>query len=213
MSLGKTIIFGDSYSTFEGYIPEGYACHYFLLPKNEVDVTRVCETWWHKLMTETEGELVQNNSWSGSTIGYTAYGGRDCSGDSSFIYRFEKLLSEGFFEENKIDTLFVFGATNDSWCGAPLGEETYGEITREELFSVRPAICHFFKRISEALPEVRKVCVINTELKEEVASCLSHAADRYGFEKVELAGIDKLAGHPTIKGMEQIKKQIKEKLL
>jgi hypothetical protein len=78
---------------------------------------------------------------------------------------------------------------------------------------VRPAIYHFFKRISEALPEVRKVCVINTGLKEEVASCLSHAADRYGFEKVELADIDKLAGHPTIKGMEQIKKQIKEKLL
>lgn len=209
MSFGNTIIFGDSYSTFEGYIPEGYACHYFLVPKNEVDVTKVNETWWYKLMDETGSNLVLNNSWSGSTICYTAYGGRDCSGDSSFIYRLEKLLGEGFFEKNKIDTLFVLGATNDSWCGAPLGEENYGEVTHEERFSVRPAICHFFKRIAEELPEVRKICIVNTNLKEEVSSCLKNAADKYGFEKVVLSDIDKTAGHPTVKGMEQIKEQVK----
>lgn len=209
MSFGNTVIFGDSYSTFEGYIPEGYACHYFLVPKNEVDVTKVEETWWYKLMKETGSTLLQNNSWSGSTIGYTAYGGRDCSGDSSFIYRFEKLLKDGFFEENKIDTIFVFGGTNDSWCGAPLGEESYGEVVFNERFSVLPAICHFFKRIAEELPEVRKICIVNTGLKDEISSCLKNAVDKYGFEKVVLSDIDKMAGHPTIKGMEQIKEQVK----
>ena len=94
MNFNNFMIFGDSYSTFEGHIPEGYACHYFSTPKNDTDVTRAEETWWHLLKEETDSCLVMNNSWSGSTICYTAYGGRDCSGDSSFIYRFEKLLEE-----------------------------------------------------------------------------------------------------------------------
>lgn len=28
MNFGKVIIFGDSYSTYSGYIPEGYAVYY-----------------------------------------------------------------------------------------------------------------------------------------------------------------------------------------
>lgn len=28
MSFGKVMIFGDSYSTYKGYIPEGYAVYY-----------------------------------------------------------------------------------------------------------------------------------------------------------------------------------------
>ena len=29
MSLGNVLIFGDSYSTFEGYVPEGYDVYYY----------------------------------------------------------------------------------------------------------------------------------------------------------------------------------------
>lgn len=212
MNFNNFMIFGDSYSTFEGHIPEGYACHYFSTPKNDTDVTRAEETWWHLLKEETGSCLVMNNSWSGSTICYTAYGGRDCSGDSSFIYRFEKLLEGGFFDQNKIDTLFVFGSTNDSWCGAELGEMSFDAIPREELYKVLPAICHFFARIHASLPETRVVCIVNTNLKAEIANCLAAAAEHFGFDCVKLSEIDKTSGHPTILGMKQIKDQILKEL-
>ena len=34
-------ILGDSYSTFDGYIPEGNACWYFTTPQGENDVVSV----------------------------------------------------------------------------------------------------------------------------------------------------------------------------
>lgn len=115
MKSENIMIFGDSYSTYEGHIPAGYAVYYSGHRDNPPDVFDVKNTWWGRLIAETDSTLVQNNSWSGSTIGYTGYNNSDCSHSSSFIYRFEKLLAEGFFEEHKIDRLFVFGGTNDSW--------------------------------------------------------------------------------------------------
>ena len=97
MKNEKIMIFGDSYSTFEGYIPEGYAVYY---PR--ADVTDVSKTWWYMLAEETASEIVLNNSWSGSTICNTGYSG-DCSKSSSFIFRLTKLIDEGFFRKNKID--------------------------------------------------------------------------------------------------------------
>lgn len=41
----KTVaILGDSYSTFDGYIPEGNACWYFTTPQGENDVVAVEQT-------------------------------------------------------------------------------------------------------------------------------------------------------------------------
>ena len=81
MKNEKIMIFGDSYSTFEGYIPEEYAVYY---PRH--DVSDVSKTWWYMLANETASEIVLNNSWSGSTICNTGYNG-DCSKSSSFIFR------------------------------------------------------------------------------------------------------------------------------
>ncbi len=91
------LIFGDSYSTFEGYVPKGYAVYYSENERPETDVTKVEQTWWHQVVNEGNYNLVLNNSWSGSTIGYTGYNNSDCSKSSSFIYRFKKLAAEGFF--------------------------------------------------------------------------------------------------------------------
>ena len=73
------LIFGDSYSTFESYIPEGYVTWYSEGEKPYTDVTKVTETWWHQVVSEIDADLIQNNSWSGSTIGYTGYDNADCS--------------------------------------------------------------------------------------------------------------------------------------
>ena len=106
--MGNILIFGDSYSTFEGYIPNGYKTYY-----PHLDVQRVEQTWWSKYIQTINGKLIQNNSWSGSTIGYIGYEG-DCSQTNSFIYRYRQLKAKNFFKENQIDTVLVFGGTNDS---------------------------------------------------------------------------------------------------
>jgi hypothetical protein len=64
----NTLIFGDSYSTFKGYVPDGYAVYYPENDKFETDVKNVCQTWWHQVMGEAGFKLALNNSWSGSTI-------------------------------------------------------------------------------------------------------------------------------------------------
>ena len=204
----NTIIFGDSYSTFEKFVPDGYAIYYSEKERPETDVTKVVQTWWHQVVTEADLNLILNNSWSGSTIGYTGYNNTDCSQSSSFIYRLNKLIEQGFFDENKIDTVFVFGGTNDSWADAPLGTIKYENWETDDLYSVLPAICYFLKILKDKLPKAEIYCLINTELKPEIAEGMRNACQMYGVTAISFDSIDKRCGHPTIKGMQDIKNTV-----
>ncbi len=201
----NTIIFGDSYSTFDKYIPQGYKSYYSENGRPETDVTKVCETWWYQVITEANLNLVLNNSWSGSTIGYTGYNNTDCSKVSSFIYRLNRLISDGFFIKNDIDTVFVFGGTNDSWSNAPLGEIKHCDFVNDDFYCVLPAVCYFLKLLKETLPQAKIYCLINTEIKDEIASCMKNTCKKYNITPVTFDKIDKTCGHPTIKGMKDIK--------
>lgn len=212
MSLGNVLIFGDSYSTFEGYIPEGYEAYYSKVARDGQGVDDVTLTWWHKLITQTESKLIMNNSWSGSTVGFTGYNNADTSKTSSFICRAEALIAEGFFEKEEIDTVIVFGGTNDSWALAPVGELKFDGILREDLYSVLPSFCYLFGRLGAIRSLKRIIAVINTELDPKIAQGVESACEHYGITCVALKNIDKIYGHPTSLGMEQIGKQIIEKI-
>ena len=202
------IIFGDSYSTFENFVPDGYAVYYSENERPETDVTKVEQTWWHQVVKNAALNLILNNSWSGSTIGYTGYDNVDCSKSSSFIYRLKQLIENGFFVENKIDTVFVFGGTNDSWSNAPLGEIKYSGWEEKDLFSVLPAVCYFLNLLKETLPQTKIYCLINTEIKPEIASCMENACEKYHITPITFNSIDKKCGHPTIQGMKNIKSSV-----
>ena len=166
------------------------------------------QTWWHQVVEEADLNLVLNNSWSGSTIGYTGYNNTDCSKSSSFIYRLKQLIESDFFEKNQIDTVFVFGGTNDSWSNAPLGEIKYSEWEEKDLFSVLPAVCCFLNLLKETLPQASIYCMINTEIKPEIASCMKNACAKYNIVPITFDSIDKRHGHPTIQGMKDIKESV-----
>ena len=208
MTLGNVLILGDSYSTFEGFIPQGYDVYYQGDGSYDTGVTKVEETWWHQLITETEANLILNDSWSGSTICYKGYDDVDCSETSSFICRLEKMEKQGFFKQNKIDTLFIFGATNDSWLGIPLGKTKFENFTKDELYTVLPALCYLIKRSREILPNAQIYYIINTELRPEIVNTILTACKKYDVSTISLECIDKIKGHPTIAGMAQIKNQI-----
>ena len=208
MNFNNILIFGDSYSTYAGHIPAGYAVYYSGKRETPPDLADVSETWWHRLITETGSNLVRNDSWSGSTICYTGYGNTDCSETSSFICRFNKLRQAGFFRENKIDTVFVLGATNDNWANSPVGELQFEGWDKKDLYSVLPATCYFLSLLKEEFPHASIAFIINSGFKDSIHCGITEACRHYGIRAIQLIDIDKVNGHPTSAGMEQIKNQV-----
>lgn len=201
------MIFGDSYSTFYGYIPEHYAAYYWQDPEPCHGLNRVEQTWWHQIMRETNSNMVMNDSWSGSTVGYTGYEGENTE-VNSFIARLEKYIANGFFEDKNIDTLFIFGGTNDHWCGAQVGELQFDGFEKADLYRVLPAVCYMIKRSKEALPDAKIYWLINTELGEAIPEGIKSACRHYGIEFIDFEHIEKIDGHPTPNGMNEIKDSI-----
>ena len=215
--LGNVFILGDSYSTFDGYIPKGYAPYYdtegpwYLkvnpeMALNENDVCDVTHTWWYHL-TKENGKLIRNCSWSGTTICNTGYDGVDNS-KVSFIARLDRLIEEGYFITNKIDTFFLFGGTNDSWSNAPLGDDIYSKWTKEDLYCVRPAFSYLIDRLIHVIPDSKIYCIINSGLKEEITEFYKSVCSKNNVAVIELHDIEKVCDHPTVNGMEDIRKQV-----
>lgn len=61
-------ILGDSISTLTGYNPEGYHVFYTGNTCVSSGVQGVKDTWWGKVIEYFGGELLVNNSWSGSRV-------------------------------------------------------------------------------------------------------------------------------------------------
>lgn len=211
LSIGNTLIFGDSYSTFAGCIPAGNATWYDTAEEHDeahtTDVNAVEQTWWYGLLQETDSVLLRNESWSGSTVCNTGYDGADFSG-WSFIDRFDRLARDGFFEQDTVDTLLLFGGTNDSSANSPVGELQYDGWTKEQLYCALPAFCYLLSRMKAVLPNTRIIWLLNTDLRMEIEEGILAACQHYGVESLCLRDIDKITGHPSIAGMKQIKEQV-----
>lgn len=198
---GTFAVLGDSYSTFKGYIPEGYSYYYWEgTPEWGNEITKVEQCWWYRLGNILKLELKVNSSYSGSTVGYTGYGGRDFK-EISFITRAKDII------EAKPDVLFICGGTNDSWSDAPLGEIKYEGRTEEDLYCFLPAFCEMIEMLRTALPEMRIINLCNSELKPEVMDGEREICEHYGAENVQLYNIEKQSGHPTIAGMAEMASQ------
>lgn len=194
-------ILGDSYSTFDGYIPEGNACWYFTVPQGENDVISVEQTWWHQFAKDNGYELLLNESYSGSTICNTGYDGADYS-DRAFITRMFNVTA------GNPDMVFVFGGTNDSWANVPVGELKFNEWTSADMYSCLPACCFMLDYFTVAAPDVQVVFVLNSELKSDITDGIIQACAHYKVPCLLLKDIDKLWGHPSVKGMAQINEQL-----
>lgn len=199
----RVSILGDSYSTFEGCVSPKYnEVWYFNNPKlDKTDLTDPSQTWWSILLQDPKYVLEQNNSYSGSTISTTGYNGADFS-DRSFISRFHNLGNP--------DLILIFGATNDSWANAPIGEFKWQDWTEEDLKSFRPALAYLLDHITTLYPNSNLLYIINDGLKDEITSSIKYACERYNVPYLELKDIDKTAGHPNIRGMQQIATQLSE---
>ena len=194
-------ILGDSYSTFEGYIyPDTNESWYFVKnnPK-QTDLNDVRDTWWWRVVKEGGYKLGVNNSYSGATICYTGYNDADYS-PRSFITRLPQLGTP--------DIILIFGLTNYSWAGAQMGEYKYGDWKRADLYFFRPAMAKLLDDAQKRYPNARLLFLLNSELRDEVNSSVRTICKHYGVSLLELKDVDELAGHPTVKGMESIARQV-----
>ncbi len=198
-------ILGDSYSTFEGYITPASNEPWYLRQANleRTDVTDVTQTWWYMLCHDCGYRLAINNSYSGATISYSGYRGEDYS-PRSFITRADNL--------GQPDIILVFGGTNDSWAGSPLGEMKYADWEATDFYNYRPALCYLADYLSHRYLSTDIYFLLNTELKPEIGEAMAEVCPRYGITLITLHDIDKMAGHPTQAGMKAIAEQVAEVL-
>lgn len=199
----RVSILGDSYSTFEGYVtPNNNRIWYFAdADTTKTDVTSVNQTWWSILTSCEEYSLDTNNSFSGSTICNTGYDGVDAT-YSSFITRMYNLGSPSI--------ILIFGATNDSWAGAPIGEFQYSNCTKEQLYAFRPAMAYLLSNAVQLYPDADIYFILNSELSSDIDESSIEICKQYNVKCIELKDIDKIHGHPSIKGMQQIAEQVKK---
>lgn len=198
LSLHNVLLFGDSYSTFTGEIPEGYASWYSP-DATYTDVTSPEDTWWGILMEETRSDLLLNSSYSGSTLSHTGYHGEDNS-DISFLARAEALCREGFFDEHTVDTVLIYGGLNDAWAGVP-----YGDMSREgDPYHVYPAFINLLALLKDALPEARVIVMVEAYLPEEMKTGLEAIAEEWEAESLRIPDVSKIDSHPDRNGMREI---------
>ncbi len=195
-------ILGDSYSTFEGYLTPDTMITWYQRGKalyDRTDVVKVSDTWWMQVIKRMGWKLDVNNSWSGSTVCNTGYNKEDYTHES-FVTRVSYLGSP--------DVIFVFGGTNDSWAESPIGDYMYKEWSAKDLFFFRPAMCYLIANLQKHYPTAELYVISNTELKEDVTLSIAEICKHYGVKIIQLDNIDKLTGHPSVKGMGQIADQI-----
>ena len=199
----KVSILGDSYSTFQGMNPEGYAPFY---PNDKNDVTKVEQTWWSLYIKAMGYELEKNNSWGGTTICNTGYGGMDATANS-FNARYE-LLGDP-------DIIFVFGGTNDAWARSPIGEYKYADWTKDDCKAFRPALACLLVNIQKKYPKAKVYAILNSELREEINESSREVCKHYNVPLIELHDIEKQNGQryeehlrATYQGYRQIRRVI-----
>ena len=197
----KISILGDSYSTFHGYVtPETNLCWYGVPGEvKENDVTQVDETWWRLLLKEYGYRLERNNSYSGATVCHTGYEGTDYS-DRSFVTRMTDL--------GRPDIILVFGGTNDSWAGVPIGNYQYADWEKEDLYEFRPALCCLMDYLVTYYRDATIYYIMNTDLSAPVTESIDEVCRHYGITNIRLHDIDKQWGHPSVQGMKSICEQV-----
>ena len=194
----KVSILGDSYSTFQGVIPAHFSSFY---PNDRNDVVEVEQTWWSLYIKAKGYQLEKNDSWGGTTICGTGYGGMDFS-RNNFIARVDSLGNP--------DIIFLFGGTNDAWAKSPVGEYQYADWTKEDCMSFRPALACLLEKLQKRYPSAVVYALLNSELAESINESFREICKHYNVQLIELHDIDKQNGHPSISGMKSICEQLIE---
>lgn len=148
--LGVSIL-GDSISTYDGWIPEGYNVFYPL----SGDVTDVSQTWWKSLIDDTGMELCANNSSSGSTC----IGDSRCIDDPSYGCSDGRLTQMSGNQGRIPDIIIIYMGTNDLLKGIPIGDNDGTRLVEEgNIENFSDAYCLILDKLESYYPTAQIYC-------------------------------------------------------
>ena len=206
-------ILGDSFSAFQGYVePATNDVWYCPPPYNYIDVTSVEQMWWHKVATETGWVLDVNNSFSGSLIcNFWGFDSGLYYSPHSFIRRMDNLGNP--------DVILVFGATNDIYKRAALGDYVFANWTEEDLCMFRPAMAYMFDHLKHNYPTAEVYFMLDMELcssdtsiddatRQAYIESVHYITSHYNVGCIDIYGIQKDAWHPNVVGQTVIARRL-----
>ncbi len=209
---GKLLsILGDSISTFEGMVPEGYPSFYKRDNGDISGVYTVGDTWWGRVLAKTGAKLLVNNSWSGSCVCMEpeaesiSYGCGD--------HRTSSLGRDGLAP----DHIIIYMGTNDRGIGFQ-----YRSVDKQDLSVLENAYGAMLDKIKKNYPnatvwccDLPKIsCTRNREIEpyfhqnviidQMYSELFSRLAAERGYRTIDLSSVrcDTIDGlHPTAEGM------------
>lgn len=213
-------ILGDSISTFEGYNPKGYKVFYNREKSINFGMEEARDAWWEKVIEFFGGELLVNNSWSGSKViklpNQENVFPSGCSDERTSSLHMETVMP---------DVIIVFLGINDWASGAKTGDEThilgheaeqfdvaYGEMLKK-LKANYPAseiwCCTLSETYISAHPDFKFPHAYAGTHIEEYNDIIRKVAGEYQCNLIDLYDCkmpyDTLDGsHPTCRGMDTI---------
>ena len=177
-------VLGNSISTYKGYVPDGYPCHY------SSSNMKVQETWWMRFADLSGIPLNSNASWSGSTV-------------SSAL----KSTDSWFFSDRRINDLsrngipryiFILGGTND-WrsnkCALGTSYTTLNKATFSGAYSL------LLNKLKKRYPYTDIICMSILPRTQgfytpndqgwtihDGDSCIREIATMYGAQFIDMSG-------------------------
>lgn len=214
-------ILGDSISTFEGCSIPDYAAFYDTTHKLSANVITVSDTWWGKVINYLGGELLVNNSFSGSTVCWNSlyriqsYG---CSDE-----RTASLGKEGISP----DVIMIYMGTNDWGSGIRVFRDERFDPVEDNPARFLSAYNQMLKKLKTNYPNAEiwcftlpiSKCSAKSEFSfpyfyggrhiSEYCDAIKMCAKEYDCRIIDLYSssepYDTLDGfHPTANGMETI---------
>ena len=198
---GKSFaIIGDSISTYQDYIPDGFSCFY---PYPTADVSDVNKTWWMQVINSVGGTLFVNNSYSGSCVADSS------SSATKNMGRLEYTTINGVTP----DVILIYMGSND--CASQY-------VSAYDFKRDYPTM---IKNLQELCPNSEIIlCTLatspfySTSSQDEFNDIIKMYAEEYKLKCLDLSGAN-LAGklvdsaHPNTAGMTEFANEVIEKLL
>lgn len=223
----KFSILGDSISTLEGYNPEGNKVFYDTEKCLKANIHGPEDTWWGKVIDCFGGELLINNSWSGSWVAKMPH-----IDELSYSGCSDERTSSLHIGDRKPDVIIVYLGTNDWYYGASPEYNGELQILKDQSFCY--AYNNMLKKLKENYPQAEIWCCTLC------VSDIGNFAETFPFERMgvhmkvycdiikavacengcrvidlysHLTPYDTVDGcHPSAKGMETLAKLIIKEL-
>ena len=141
-------ILGDSISTFEGFLPEGYRVFYDEDRAIQHDMTSVYDTWWAKVNQFLHAYLCVNNSYSGSMVSGADFPSAGSDERAALLHT-----------ERRPDLILVYMGFNDFGNGIPITKD------RQDVPAFFEGYARMLTKVKRNEPQSRILCGTLMETK------------------------------------------------